>query len=339
MRDIKDRMRFRLKVACLILAIIPVGMLAFIVVNLILESIPAIRYLGLGELFSTEFCGRYGAGEGKVGLLPALWGTFLAIVIAIAIALPVSLAMAVFSSEFPLGFLGRGMIGILGVLSGIPPVVYALGAGIFVGLFIIPNFCLGVSHYFIPTAELGISPEDWPPPGLPPWNAGTLPQSSVGGNSTLLGGMVLAMLVIPFIAPLIHDAIRNVPGELKEASLSLGASRWYTLTKVILPLALPGIIAATALGALKAMGDVLIVGWVIGFESGLPNPLWDNLERTAPLASTGAGLAGGFGASPQEAYTAYSIANFTGLMLLVMALAIMGLATLLQRRFKKRFSS
>ncbi|MBT9163420.1 MAG: Phosphate transport system permease protein PstC [Chloroflexi bacterium] len=333
MRDIKAMLRPWPRVISLIAAVIPVAVLAFIVVNLVLESIPAIRNVGLGEmLFSTEFCGRLQAGRGLYGLVPALWGTFLAVVIAISLALPVSLAMAVFSSEFPLGFLGRGMRGILGLLSGIPPIVYAIGSGVLVRLFMIPNFAGGFPRWGVDVAtELGL------PLGYL-GAARSVPWGWPFGNSTLLGGMVLALLIIPFVAPLIHDAIENVPHGLKEASLALGANRWHTLIRVTLPLALSGIIAATALGALKAMGDVMIAGWVIGWAPRImPVPLWDVLEASQPLTSTGAGLVGL--ENPQSSGTEFSVANFTGLLLLVMAFAIMGLTTLLQRKFWKRFSS
>jgi phosphate transport system permease protein len=349
MRNIKDRMmRSWPRATLLMLGMVPVCLLALIVLNLILKSIPAVTDRGLGELFSTEFRDeRLFPGPLNFGLLPAVWGTFMAAVIAVAIALPASLAMAVFSSEFPLGFLGRGIRGILGMLSGIPPIVYAIGAVIIVDLFIIPKFCSGFTFDTLNPvtetgrlglAEMGISPEDWPPAGLPPWNPGTLPWHRGGANSTLLGGIMAALLVIPFMAPLIDDALRNVPAGLKEASLSLGANRWHTLKKVTLPLALPGIISATSIGALKAIGDVIIAGWVIGWASpGMPNPLWDILERVAPLAATGAGLLGGLGGQPPTP-EAEPVAYFSTLMLLGLAFAIMGMVTLLQRRIKRRYS-
>ncbi len=288
-------------------------------------------------LFSTEFSGVFKAGRELYGLVPTLWGTFLAVVIAITIALPVSLAMVVFSSEFPLVFLGRGMRGILGLLSGIPPIVYALASGVLVRVFMIPNFTGGFLFETLCAVELGLYPPEEFPPW--PWGPGGLPWGWGDPNSTLLGGIMLALLIIPFVAPLIHDAIETVPHGLKEASFALGANRWHTLKKVTLPLALSGIIAATALGSLKAMGDVLIAGWVIGWEPGtMPDPLWDVLERTTTLTATGAGLAG-IHSPPVAVDTADSVAYFTGLLLLVMAFAIMGLTTLLQRRFKKRFSS
>jgi phosphate transport system permease protein len=271
-------------------------MLIFIFVSLVLESIPAITEVGPRELFSTEYSSCFTTGKGIYGILGALYGTFLVVVIAVAIALPASLAMAVFSSEFPLGFLGRMVRGILGALSGIPPIVYALMGGVaFAGLTaVVPTY------------------------------------------STFTAGFLLALLVIPFMAPLIDDAIRNVPYELKEASLALGVTRWHTLRKVTLPLALSGIVSATTLGVLKAMGDVMIAIFAIGYVPKMPHPFWDILDRTAPLTSTGAGLARGLAGGSEEAP---EVGYFTCLMLLVIALAILALATLLQQRLERRFSS
>ena len=86
------------------------------------------------------------------------------------------------------------------------------------------------------------------------------------------------------------------------------------------------------------MGDVIIVGWAIGYESGLPSPLTDIFARTAPLTSTAAGLAGGFTRAGMHGRTQVSVANFIVLLLLVVAFAILGLSTLLQKRLHKRFS-
>ncbi|MCL0034791.1 ABC transporter permease subunit, partial [Dehalococcoidia bacterium] len=317
----------------LILGLVPVLALLLIVHNLVEKSLLAIDMVGLSELFSTEFRdGAFIAGPVHYGLLPALWTTFLAVVIAVAIALPASLAIAVFASEFPSGLLGRGLRGLLGMLAGIPPIVYALTAGIFTRLFMIPKFCSGFRSVG-DLAALGIHPGDCPIPGLPPINPGMLPWAQGTPNSILLGGFVLALLVIPFMAPFIDDALRNVPFELKEASLSLGANRWHTLKKVTLPLALPGIISATAVGALKATGDVMIALLVIGRAApGLPTPLWDVLEVSAPLTSIGPTLV-----RDTAPVTHAPVAHFAGLLLLVIAFAIMGVATLLQRRLRRRY--
>ena len=211
---------------------------------------------------------------------------------------------------------------VLGILGGIPSIIYALLAVVIAQLFIIPKF-----------TGAGLTGDQLPPPGMYWWTPGGLPYVT----STLLGGIMLSMLIIPFLAPLFDDAIQDVPHSLKEASLSLGASRWQTLTGVTIPYAVSSIISACGLGSLKAMGDVVIVGIVIGFESPFPNPFFDILKSTAPLTSTGTGFSGGFS---QGAYSPLknSAANFTGLILLVLAFCVLALVAFLQRRLKRRLS-
>jgi phosphate transport system permease protein len=155
----------------------------------------------------------------------------------------------------------------------------------------------------------------------------------------VLGGVMLALLIIPFMAPLIDEAIRNVPHSLKEASLALGAGKWHTINKTILPIATPGIITATALGCLKAMGDLMVVAYACGRESMIPEPWWDlGQNALVPLTTTAGALSGALlPAYPCQGFSC-STAYFTGLLLLIMALIVLGITTFFQTWFKKRYS-
>jgi phosphate transport system permease protein len=255
--------------------------------------------------------------------LPALWGTFLVILIALLLAIPASLTMAIIANETGIGWLQRGLRGILGIFSGIPPVVYALLSIVFVTTVIGPKF-----------SGLGGPYEATAPPGMSWWNVSNMPTN----GSTILGGIMIALLIIPFMAPLLDDAIHNVPHDLKEASLATGASRWQTLTGITLPYAMSGIFSAISLGALKGMGDVIIIGWCVGYESGLPNPIYDIFEKTASLTSTAAGLAGGFSGVSSTTGLRIPVAYFSGLLLLVMATVFMLAIQILAKTFKKKYS-
>jgi phosphate transport system permease protein len=296
------------------IAVIPVAILLFIVGSLVSESLFAINGLGIGHLFSKEFSGVYSSGMFMFGMLPAIWGTILVVAVALVIAFPSSLALAILSSECPIPAVGRWLRTLLGMLAGIPPVIYALMEVVFFTLFIRPKF-----------TGFGLVPEMLPHQRLP-----------IDG-STLLAGILLALLIIPFMAPLMDDAMRNVPGTMREASTGVGASRWYTLRRIVIPWAIPGILSALAIGTLKAMGDVVIVGWITGWESKLPQPLFDIISKTAPLTSTGAGLVGGFQPVTPVGFQE-SVAYFTGLLLLIMAFIILAFLTFLQQRFKMRFA-
>lgn len=291
------------------------------------------------RLLGTEFSTQYSGGVGKYGLRPAIWGTIEVTVIALGFALPVALAMGIFASEFSLLFLGRWLRIVLGVLSGIPSIVYALLAVVLVGPFISNKFTADWSYTNNDPAAIGADPATWPPDGVP-WNAGAFPWDPTGhDNSVLLAGILLSLLVIPFIAPLFEDALRNVPREPKEASLGLGATRWYTLRRITIPRALPGLIAASSLGALKVLGDVMIVLFVVGVEASMPDPLFDVLERTGPLTSTGAALVGGVN-NPDACQGSRdcSVGYFAAMLLLLMAVVIVISATLLERRLRKKLA-
>jgi len=307
-------------------ALIPVLAFALVVGNLVWFSAQAVLRAGIGNLFSTKistiYSGNYIAGQ--YGLLPAVVGTIQVVLVALILAFPISLAMAVAASEFSIGWSGRAIELLLSVFGGIPPILYAFLSLFVVKAFILPKFtAVDLADSLIQTL-----------PGLPPWSAGMLPIE----QSTILGGIFLALLIIPFMSPLILDSIRNVPKEQKEASLALGANRWYTLGRVILPNAMPGIVTALSLGILKASGDVVISSWTIGFvHDGLPNPIWDIFERNATLTSTGAGLIGGFFGAGASAGLSFYVACFAALLLLCFAFVMQGAAGLLRKWLNRRY--
>lgn len=302
-----------------VLALIPLLALVLIVVTLWENSQHAIYKRGLGELLGSEFQNvAISGGTESYGILPSLWGTVLVSVVALSVAVPASLALAILGTEFSVNPLGEVINTVLGALSGIPPIIYALSSLVLVDVLIRPKFFGALFD------ELRMERP--------------VPIDS-GAQSTLLGGILLGLLVIPFIAPLIMDAIRNVPHDLREASWGLGATRWYTLTRVVLRLASPGIVGALMVGLLKVVGDVVIAAWAIGY---LPNvrqdvgAWWDVLQRLSPVTATAAGLIGGLGGGESAARAvSISVSYFFGLVLLLVAFAFLTLTTWLQRRLRK----
>lgn len=330
------------KVASLGLGLIPVAVLTAMLASIVFNALPAITDAGISELASTKFFKDSVTGETHYGLLPTVWGSVEVMIIAMALALPVSLAMAIFAAELAPGRLGGAMRMLLGLMSGIPPIVYALMAVLFVAPFMIPKFTGNLSYSDVHPEKIGFTPAQWPPPDVP-WSAGAFAWDRTGiNNSVLLGGIMLALLAIPFMAPLIEDALHNVPGEPKQASLALGAGQWRTLTRITLPHALSGIISAVRLGALKVLGDVMIVLFVVGFAAPrFPDPPWDVLERNTPLTALGSGLIGGFTTSGTSSCqsTGCSVGYFAALVLLVLAFVIVGLTAILERKFRRKFSA
>ena len=316
-------------VVTLILALVPVLLLVGVVATIAFKALPAVTDVGLPTLFSTKFSNRFSGTwtKGEYGLIPSLWGTLLITSVAMALAFPVSLAMGIFITESPWAWPARVLETIVALFAGIPPVLYGFMALLVAKAFMQPNFTgLGLSEDAIKAL-----------PGLPPWNPRILPRE----NSVLLGGMLLALLIIPFIAPLILDALRNVQQNLVEGSLALGANRWLTLRRIILPLAMPGIISSVTLGMLKAIGDVMVVAFAVGMLAERPPvPLWDPFEATTSLTGAAAGLLGGMldGGITSAPKLDSAVAFFAGLMLLVLAFAILGLASFLQRLVLRRVS-
>jgi phosphate transport system permease protein len=333
------------RVLSTLLAMIPLGMLAFMVLTVVVRGMPVVTGItdpnyvhhDWHELFSTHFSSLLLSGQAHYGMMPALWGSAMILVIALSLAVPISLALAICAGEMAPGLPGRIIRAALGVMAGIPPIVYALMAVIFVTPFMLPKFTGGLNYANVQPEKIGIARSAWPPPGVP-WNAGALPWSPDGQkDSLLLGGIMLAVLAIPFMAPMIEDAVRNVPHEPKEASLALGGSRWYTVMHVTLPHALAGIISAVRLGALKILGDVMIALFVVGFAAGhMPFPVWDPFELTAPLSAQGAGLMG----SPRGPCGASDCAAgyFSGVILLLLALVVVLVTVALERYARRRLA-
>jgi phosphate transport system permease protein len=339
--------RWPLAVA-LVLGIIPVIMFTAIVVIVVINALPAVSDPGLGALlgdkFIYQFSGQGTQGNWTWGLLPALWGSFEITVVAILVALPVSMAMAIVSTEFPMGPVGRVVRPLVGMLSGIPPIVYAVSLLILVHVFMIPKFAADSTYNALkldPTI-IGANPATWPPSGVP-FDPGSYPWGTtlVGGNSVLLGGILVALLLVPFMTPMIADAIRNVPTSAREASLALGANRVYTLRRAILPMAVPGMVTAAVLGTLKAVGDIIIVSLAVGWEANtIPNPVFDLLEKTPSLAAQGANMITPFntpGGGP-TVQPAASIGFLTALFFLVAAGAMVLLMNYLKARWRRRLS-
>ena len=312
------------------------------------RGLPALSHIGFSEIFGNNFSSQYGSGENIFGLRPAIWGTVEVTFIAMAVAFPVSLALALIATEFQLGPISRVVRLVLGILSGIPSIIYALAAIVFVTAVMIPKFAGDATGHSELLATLGKTELPSDVPNAMPWG-----DDPANPNGTLLGGVLIGLLVIPFLAPMVEDAIRSVPKAQKEASLALGGTRMHTLRRIVLPYASPGLISAAALASLKAMGDVVIALFVIGFEApSVPNPLYDVFQRNPPLPAVGANLLGGAAsATPCQTLVRSTVveslrngefrcdaAYFNAMLLVIIAAVVLVVAFYLQNRFRKRYA-
>jgi phosphate transport system permease protein len=216
-------------------------LLLFIALEIGVAGWPALREFGLSFLTSSTWnpvAEQFGAG-------PAIYGTLVSSAIALLIATPLALGSAIFLSEFaprwmrqPLGFL-------VDLLAAIPSVVYGLW-GIFV---LVPLLRRYVAPFFRDTLGLVDTP---------------LFAGPAYGPSMLAAGLILSIMVLPYIAAVSREVLLAVPRSQREAALALGATRWEAIWGAVLPYARTGILGGVILGLGRALGETMAVTMVIG---------------------------------------------------------------------------
>jgi phosphate transport system permease protein len=213
--------------------------LLWILESIITPAWPAIQKTGVSFLTSTV----WDVNRDRYGALPFLIGTTLSSLIALCIALPLGVFIALFLSENFLPFGVRQFIRfIVELLAAIPSVVYGLW-GIAVVIPLVQQFGGYLSD------SLGFIP---------------LFQGPASGNSMLTASLVLALMVLPTITAISRTALVAVPSTLREGSYAVGATRWETIFRILVPAAAPGIVAATILAFGRAMGETMAVAMLIG---------------------------------------------------------------------------
>lgn len=216
-----------------------VGLLVAMAVYLFQSAWPAILRFGWGFITGT----RWDPVRDVFGALPAIYGTLLTSAIAMLIAVPVSLAVGIFLAELAPRWLRAPASFLVEMLAAIPSVVIGLW-GMFIMVPVIRDplqTWLGDSLGFLPLFQ------------GPPFGVGFL-----------AGGLILAIMALPIITAVIRDSILTVPNSQREAMLALGATRWETISKAVVPYARSGIIAASILGLGRALGETMAVTMVIG---------------------------------------------------------------------------
>lgn len=215
--------------------------------GLVLKSLPILREYSLGTLLGSA---AWSPMEGKFGFYAFILGSVWVTVISFLIAAPVCLLSSVYLTQYAPRWLTQGMYFVIDVLAGIPSVVYGVW-----GVLVVVPF---VGKRLAPLA-------------------GTVST----GYSLLAGGIVLAIMAIPYMLNMLIEVFNSIPVELKEASLSLGATYWETIKWVLLRQGKSGIIAALGLGVSKALGETIAVLMVVGnvvqvphsvFQAGYPLP-------------------------------------------------------------------
>ena len=195
------------------------------------------------SLLHILFSGEWMPLSGKFGMLPFILSSLWVTILAVVLAAPICLLAAIYLTQYAQRYLLSIMHPVIDILAGIPSVVF----GVWGILIVVPL----VSNYIAPFFGY---------------------QSS--GFTVLAGAIVLAIMIIPFILNILVDVLKTIPEELTEASLSLGATRWQTIKKVILRKAFPGIVSAVGLGVSRAFGETIAVLMVVGNVAKTPKGLF-----------------------------------------------------------------
>ena len=277
-----------------------------IIFSLIFESFRFFSQVSLFEfLFSTEWYPfipiREGqaAAEGSFGAVPIFAGTFLIMIVAMCVAAPIGLLTAIYLSEYASQKVRKTVKPLLEILAGIPTIVYGFFAFVTVAPFV---------KSFGQSIGIDASP-----------------------TSALAAGLVMGVMIIPFISSLSDDVINSVPQSLREGSLGIGANKAETIKKVILPAALPGIVGAFLLAISRAIGETMIVVVAAGTAANLTANPFENV--TTVTVQIVVALIGDQEFDNPRTLSAFAL----GLVLFVITLSLNVLALRIVKKYRERY--
>jgi phosphate transport system permease protein len=262
---------------------------------LVVESIPFFRKVGLVEfLTGTEWTPLFATP--RYGILPLLAGTLMTTLVALAVAIPLGTTIAIYLSEFAPHRLREAVKPFLELLGAVPTVVFGY-------------FALTLVTPFLQQTIL---------PQLP-------------GFNILSAGLVIGIMIIPYVSSVSEDAMRAVPMNMREGSYAMGATRFQTATRVVVPSAISGISAAYILGISRAVGETMVVAIAAGQQ---PNLTLNPLEPAATITTYIVQVTLGDVPHGSIAYQTIFAAGLT-LMLITLAFNVIGFY--LSRRFREAY--
>jgi phosphate transport system permease protein len=265
-----------------------------IVVVLVRESLPFFDHVSVAD-FLTDTMWTPLFAEARYGILPLVAGTLVTTLVALAVAIPCGTIIAIYLSEFAPYRLRETIKPALELLGAVPTVVY----GYFALMMITPFLQKLI-------------------PGLP-------------GFNMLSAGLVIGIMIIPYVASVSEDAMRAVPKYMREGSYAMGATRFQTATRVVVPGALSGIAAAYILGISRAVGETMVVAIAAGLQ---PNLTWDPTEPAATITAFIVQVS--LGDLPHDSIGYQSIFA-AGLVLMLMTLVFNIGGVTLTRKFREAY--
>lgn len=265
-----------------------------IVYVLVSESVLFFRHVPIWDfLTDTQWTPLF--DDAHYGIMVLLSGTLVSSGVALVVAVPLGTIIAIYLSEFAPFSVREAAKPLLELLSGVPTVVY----GYFALLFVTPVLQTVI-------------------PGLP-------------GFNLLSAGLVMGVMIIPYVSSVSEDAMRAVPMSMREGSYAMGATRFQTAVRVVTPAALSGITAAYILGVSRAVGETMILAVAAGMQ---PNLTWNPMEPAATITSFIVQVA--LGDLPHGSI-GYQTIFAAGLTLMLMTLLFNILGHLLTRRFRQAY--
>lgn len=278
-----------------------------VILALIAGAFPALREFGIG--FLTEQ--RWNPVTEKFGALAPVYGTVVTSIIALAIAVPLGLLIAIFLTELCPMWLRRPIGIAIELLAGIPSIIYGIW-----GLFLFAPFLQQTVQPFL-IALFGSVPV-----------LSTLFAGPPYGIGMLTAGLILAIMVLPFIAAVSRDVFEAVPAVLKEAAFGMGCTTWEVVRHVVLPYARVGVIGGIMLALGRALGETMAVTFVIGNAHRISPSL------LAPGTTISATIANEFTEAVGDLYTSSLIA--LGLLLFVITFCVLAAARYMLARIERR---
>jgi phosphate transport system permease protein len=288
-------------------ALLVLALLGGVVIALLHGAWPALSHFKLAFL-TREI---WNPVTDEYGALGAVYGTIVTSIIAMLLALPVSFGIAVFLTELAPAWLKRPIGVAIELLAAIPSIIYG-----FWGLFVLaPLLQEHVEPWII--GSLGAIP-----------GVGVLFRGAPFGIGVLTAGIVLAIMIVPFIAAVMRDVFETVPDVLKESAYGLGATTWEVIWRVVVPYSRTGMVGGTMLGLGRALGETMAVTFVIGNAHQISKSLLD------PGTTISATIANEFTEATTKLYTSSLIA--LGALLFVITFVVIAAARIMLLRLDRR---
>jgi len=275
-----------------------------IVASLVTEAFRFFTFVSpidffFGTVWNPVFSSSGGGAHGQYGLLPLLWGTLMVSAIAMLVALPLGLMSAIYLNQYASPRVRSVVKPVIEILAGIPTIVYGFFALVTMGPFLA--------------------------------GAGAMIGLDVSATSALTAGVVMGIMIIPFISSLSDDILNQVPTAMRDGSYGLGATQAETIRRVLLPAALPGIVGAFLLAVSRAIGETMIVVLAAGNSPVLrANPLEPISTVTVSIVNQ---LTGDTDFAGPQSLVAFAL----GLTLFVMTLILNVVALMIVRRFREQY--